>query len=128
MNETHRNRVLEQVRHRVDKDAKRLPPSKRSIERSVIKIYAPGPYRLSAGPACRARVFLDVHCLKIVDSQAHGAANFGSSPETEFFNSILDFRIFFGLGPSSGILRTKIWGDSEVDVEVAGDLESCRWL
>jgi hypothetical protein len=63
-----------------------------------------------------------------VDSQAHGAANFGSSPETEFFNSILDFRIFFGLGPSSGILRTKIWGDSEVDVEVAGDLESCRWL
>jgi hypothetical protein len=62
-----------------------------------------------------------------VDSQAHGAANFGSSPETEFFNSILDFRIFLVWG-RSGILRTKIWGDSEVDVEVAGDLESCRWL
>jgi hypothetical protein len=61
-----------------------------------------------------------------VDSQAHGAANFGSSPETEFFNSILDFRIFLVWG-RSGILRTKIWGDSEVDVEVAGDLESCRW-
>ena len=35
---------------------------------------------------------------------------------------------YFWSGAAQASFAQRIWGDSEVDVEVAGDLESCRWL